>query len=196
MYFASWVISISFYLFPGPFCKNAIETCQCKSNLQEVILCISFLPDIQVIKRFALIERCHCRPHEWSKSYQDEFHLNYFYRDCDFLFFIFRVRRRWLLQRQIRSCHRNIRRKGFHLRWRVQFSHKSHCKVRRHCNEKGLQYVCNSEWWLVCSKFYYATNLWQKWKITNCMADGEGGPWANNVYILSGTFLRKIIRLQ
>lgn len=82
-----------------------------------------------------------------------------------FPFLIFRVRRRWLLQRQTRSCHRDIRRKGFHLRWRVQFSCKSHCKVRCRCNEKGLQYVCNSEWWLVCGKFYCATNLWQIWKI-------------------------------
>lgn len=28
------------------------------------------------------------------------------------------------------------------------------------------------------------------------MADGEGGPWANNAYILRGTFLRRIIRLK
>ena len=33
-------------------------------------------------------------------------------------------------------------------------------------------------------------------KSTNCMIDGEGGPWANNVYILRGTFLRRIIRLM
>ena len=33
-------------------------------------------------------------------------------------------------------------------------------------------------------------------KSTDCMADGEGGPWANNVYILRGTFLRRTIRLR
>ena len=52
-------------------CSQALESC---------------FPDIQVIKPLALVERCHCGPYEWRESYHDEFHLNHFYHDCDFLF--------------------------------------------------------------------------------------------------------------
>ena len=76
-----------------------------------------------------------------------------------------RLSSRRMLYRCFKSRSGDSRRNRFHLRRRLQFTCKSHCKVRRGCNAKGLQYVCSSGWRLVCSKFYCATDVWQIWKI-------------------------------
>ena len=190
------MISISFYLFPGPFCKNAIETCRSRTNLQGVILCISSLPDIQVIKPFALIERCHCRPHEWSKSYHDEFHLNYFYRDCEFLFLS--------LEYEDVGCYKDKQDRAIETlegkdsildgEYNSRANPIAKCAVAAMRKGYSMFAIQNGGWCAASSTTQQTFNKYGK--STNCMADGEGEPWADNAYILRGTFLRRIIRLM
>ena len=88
-----------------------------------------------------------------------------------------------MLQGHLKPSNPAIGRKVFYFGWIVRLSEERHCKVRRAMKAGYSMFAVQNGGW--CAASATAAKTFDKYgKSAACRSDGEGGPWANQVYVI------------
>ena len=96
-----------------------------------------------------------------------------------------------MLPGQTKSSNSTLGRKGFYFGWIIRLSKEpiANCAVAAMRAGYSVFAVQNGGW---CAASATAAETFNKYgKSAACKSDGEGGPWANQVYVINGKTLSR-----